>query len=144
MNIICFEDEYLEDTNIIFLSALEMEIPNNAISSASSVEKFENLLKKIKFDIYILDIMASEDLTNFSDGKKIHQTYVGLELVKRIRYGYYQNQNKEAPIFLRSARARELKVINIAKKLNVKYIMVPGRDDFEIINTIKGFVEVKI
>jgi len=140
MKIIFFEDDYKNPLNINFRKYIEKEIDGVTLDFAAKVKRFEDHLNKEIYDIFILDVMAPENLTN-EQGRLIDKIDIGLELLNRLNNNYYPNQKDNPLVFIRSARARDYTFISACKRMNATYIFPPGEKDFKIVDIIKNYIE---
>lgn len=138
MKIMFFENLYETTQTIRFQKQLELELPHIKFIIAGTVKYFENRLKKIQFDAFILDIMTIEmNIRKYDTKELVNRKDVGIELLRRIRASIYKNQNADALIIMRSARAIEATVRSICKREGANHIFRPGGDDLKIISNLK-------
>ena len=62
---------------------------------------------------------------------------MAIEIIKRIRYGYYPKQKQNATIFVRSARLDDPIIRNTCKTIGADYMHLPGKKDANIIQYFK-------
>jgi len=137
MKILIFEDEYQDDVNVLLKMKLKYNFTNLKIRDPARVELFESILKYNSFDAIILDIMSHElDLKSINNGEIVPRNMIGIELLKRIRAGHYNTQDKNVPIIMRTARATEPNIYNLCIKCGANYCLPPSEDD-ELIRILR-------
>jgi hypothetical protein len=134
MNVIFFDDSINSMENKILISRIRIELPNVTLFPAYSLKFFEDKIKRIFVHTIILDIMAAEtNIRSFRTNKRVRSARLGIELLERVRGGYYPKQDSKIPIIMRTARADDDKVISECEQYEANLICLPGSDDSRII-----------
>lgn len=133
-----YEDAYYENENTGFINDLKLELPDIRIFIAGSFERFERFASNHTMDAFILDIMGAETrLTSIRDGSRVNSSLLGIEMLARIRHGYYQLQCESSPVLMRTARADELLIRRMCEKFDCFDIFLPAMQDEELISRLK-------
>lgn len=105
MRIVFYDDNEKNISNIMLVNKIKKQIPNANVNYINTVAVFEAFLDKAIVDAFVLDIMGPEtNLTEFDTKKKVESTCIGIELLRRIRKGFYRKQKKTAPVIIRTAK----------------------------------------
>lgn len=132
-----FDDQKSDPMNILFRLRLIQAISNINVQIAQTVKFFEMCVNKDVFDVFILDVMGSgeKDFLNIRN-EIVPPVRIGLELLERLRLGYYSKQNIDALIIMRTARAGETNFVEKCLTKGANYCFSPGSDDGIIIDVI--------
>lgn len=138
MKLLFFEDEFLDDLSKSFYLSLRIEIPDLKVVQAANTKRFEQELKKSSYDVFVLDIMTADSyLKGLKTNKNVSSANVGIELVERIRTGYYKGQKTDALIIMRTARATEPVIRERCRIKGADFCFSPGADDEKILSVVK-------
>lgn len=144
MKVIFYEDNLKSPINKEFRKLLTNNNSKVQLKYAAKLHRFEKYMKNKLFDIFILDVMAPEFIIDKDTNIVVNEIDVGLEIVKRVRTGFYEKQNKNAIIIIRSNRARDLYFISLCKNLGANYVFYPGSNDFKIADIVSDLSEGKL
>lgn len=134
MNILIFEDEFLDDENSRFINRIKIVHPEIHIHKANSVKIFEKIANRQQVDMAMLDIMGAEtDVFNHVNGNRVSENLLGIEILSRIRSGYYSKIDSMITVIIRSARADEVRIRRHCMSLCTEHVYLPGKDDQKII-----------
>jgi len=137
MKLMFFEDEYAERPNVKFRLELIEELPGLRLDYASTVDWFNQFMRRTVYDAFIIDIMTPEGISG-PKGVRVDRTRVGIELLRRLREGYYAHQRKDALIIMRTARSTEPGIREICVEVGADHVLSPGGDDHEIIEILRS------
>ena len=112
IKILIYDDEKSYLTTM-FKNDIKIELRDVQVFVAHSFDYFETLMGRHKFDAAILDIIGAENHINSAYGNEhVPPSFIGIELLKRIRKGFYSkfDQKADMPIYMRTARGEEPKI----------------------------------
>jgi CheY-like chemotaxis protein len=137
--ILFFEDYPYASENRLFKSRLRLELDNGEIqiTQAKTVYEFERAVRKQRFDVIILDIMARAP-QNFvwGDNKnRVPDSLTGVELLRRCRNGIYGYYYKGIPIYMRTARG-ETSIRNLCAHEGATGYYQAGAEDLQLIDEL--------
>lgn len=107
--IIFFDDYPLEAENSLFLARMRRHLHHHNIQivTIKTVRNLQDLLRRTRVDILILDIMVQVP-PNFKSVAppfhKVPSALAGVELLRRCRDGYFGRKNQSCKIFMRTTR----------------------------------------
>jgi CheY-like chemotaxis protein len=139
LSILFFEDYPYASENHLFRSRLRLVLGNGEpqITQAKTVPEFERAVRKERFDVIILDIMARAP-RNFvwGDSKNpVADSLTGVELLRRCRNGIYGYHYKSIPIYMRTARG-ETSIRNLCAHEGATGYYQAGAEDTELIDEL--------
>jgi CheY-like chemotaxis protein len=141
MMLLIFDDEYEDEVNVLFLKNIKIFFPKIKIRDPARVQLVESILNSNSFDIIILDIMSQElNLRSLENNELVKRKFVGIELLKRIRSGFYKMQNRDVPIIMRTARATEPEIKSLCIQYGANDCIPPSEDD-SIIDMIRTYYD---
>jgi CheY-like chemotaxis protein len=135
--ILFFDDFPLSTENQIFTMQLRIALRGTKVDVVvrATIRALERSLRAQMFIAIVLDIMAAMPDAP-APGM---ETRAGLEVLKRCRTGQYGEINRNAPVYIRSARG-ELHVKQEAAELGCRGYFHAGSDDEKLIAVIKDHV----
>ncbi len=140
MNIIFYDDDQYRIDNTLFPNEIKIAIPGTSVFVAHSLEYLEVTLERKIADVVILDIMGAENgITGIDSGNKVAPNHLGIEILKRLRKGYYNkyNQNPNVPIIMRSALGDDVEIQRVCKNAGANHIyLLSAANDKEIIKEL--------
>jgi len=141
IKILFFEDQPYASENQLFRTLLRDHLKKTCtlqLREVKSVSKFEELMRKDKYDIVILDIMATVakpfNWTGTND--EVPKSLTGVELLRRCRLAVYDQYYKDTPVYIRSARG-EPYVHSLCQREGATGFFKAGVDDLQLIQEIE-------
>jgi len=138
--IIFFEDHPYASDNRLLRLRLRRALRDVHVQLAPvwTVTAFERYVRAEDFAVVILDIMARsfEPLLSIDTGNRVPPDMTGIELLRRLRTGYYRPHYKTSTIFIRSAR-NELHIRMTAERARHDGYFQAGGDDRRLINMVR-------
>jgi CheY-like chemotaxis protein len=130
--IVFFDDYPLESENQIFLFQLRRAFRDSdlEIVDEKTIPRLETRLRTRQCAAIILDIMAA--LPDAPDMDAL----AGIEVLRRCREGNYGEMNRDAPVFMRTARA-EPHVKQMAVRHQAAGYFLAGSDDEQLIEALR-------
>jgi len=127
----------MHDLTLNFKYQLELELNYAIIDLAGNIKSFEHYVNNKRYDVFILDIMTKDSIYNFVTGKKICETRVGIELLTRLKAGYYKLQSPNSIVLMRTNRSSERSINNECIKNGAQKVLSPGSDDEKLVEYLK-------
>jgi CheY-like chemotaxis protein len=141
IKIIFFEDQPYASENQLFRTLLRDHLKKMCtlqFREVKSVSKFEELMRKDKYDIVILDIMsaAAKPFNWTGTNDEVPKSLTGVELLWRCRLDEYDRHYKDTPVYMRTARG-EPYVRSLCQRAGATGFFKAGVDDLLLIKEIE-------
>lgn len=135
MNILFFEDEPDTSLTRTFIKELATYFGNRIeLYPAYRVEAFERIIRDTHIDYFILDIMTvDENLVGLISKQFVPHSQTGIELLTRLRKGYYGDKYISAVVVMRSQVMDFDEFIAECEKQEANGLFVVGTDDDHLI-----------
>lgn len=140
--VLFFDDHPLESENKLFLSLLRDELPAERVRvlHEKTIRRLERRLSVTFCRVVILDIMSEvpanfRPLHNETTGR-VDPMLAGVEILRRIRAGFYGREYERSLVFMRSARG-EPHIISLCAKVGASGHFQAGSQDFALIAQLK-------
>lgn len=145
LKILIYDDDVYKSSGDLFITELSTELReyNVDVDLGLSVDIFEDFAKNNLYSIFILDIKGPHNsrMRKVKDGTPVNSSLTGRELLDRIKFGVYGEENKHSLIFMRTARTESWLKKDCLQNGAIGYFGVGGYDD-ELIEEIKKRINV--
>jgi len=137
MRVIFYDDDEESYSNTQLVKYLR-KLPNFRLTYVNKIDTFESSAKDHHFDAFILDIMGPDNIYEFDNPtQKVPCTFVGVELLRRVRAGLYNNR-KDVLVIIRSAKT-DSQTKAMCQEHNANHIFEIG-DNLEILSLFKELI----
>jgi len=136
---ILFFDDYLgSPENQLFLHRLRKAVRSMPIDVVEEkvVQRVEDKLRSAVFHVAIFDVMAA------MPGEPELSALAGIEILRRCRSGAYRLENRDIPIFMRTARF-EPHVQQMAREYGCTQYFRVGTDDTLLVEAVMAALRVR-